>query len=59
MNTREGIRASRFIQVGQSLANISFFKFCVLDVDVIGNTNFHGKDSYRSKNNPFYENAVA
>ena len=35
---------TKFIQVGQSLADISCLKFCVLDVDVIGNTDFHGKD---------------
>ena len=40
----KGIRAPKFLQVGQSLADISFFKFCMLDVAVIGNTNFHRKD---------------
>ena len=40
----KGIRAPKFIQVQQSLADISFLKFCMLDVDVIGNANFHAKD---------------
>ena len=44
LNGGKGIRASKFIQVGMSLADISFLKFRMLDVDVIGNTNFHGKD---------------
>ena len=39
----KGLRAPIFIQVGQNLADISFYKFGMLDVDVIGNTNFHGK----------------
>ena len=54
---RKGIRAPKFSQVGQSLADILVLKFCMLDVGVIRNTNFHGKD--RSKNNPTCENAVA
>ena len=37
----KGIRAPKFIQVGQSLAHISFLKFYMFDVDVTGNTNFH------------------
>ena len=40
----ERIRSPKFIQVGQSLADISFFKLGMLDVDVIGNTDFHGQD---------------
>ena len=40
----KGIRAPKFIQVRKSLADISFLKFCMLDVDVIGNANFHGKN---------------
>ena len=40
----KGTRAPNFTQVGQSLANISFLKLCMLDVDAIGNTNFYGKD---------------
>ena len=55
----KGIRAPKFIQVGESgLADVSFMKFCILDVDVIGNTNFHGKTD-RSKNRPTCEKAVA
>ena len=41
---RKGIRAPKFSQVGQSLADILVLKFCMLDVGVIRNTNFHGKD---------------
>ena len=39
----KGMRALKFIQVGQSLADISFLKFCMLDVGVIDTTDFHGK----------------
>ena len=28
----------------KSLANVPFMKICIRDVDVIRNTNFHGKD---------------
>ena len=38
------IRAPKFIQVGKSSADVPFMKFCILDVDVIGNTSVHGKD---------------
>ena len=41
----KGIRAPKFIQAGQSLADMLFLKFCMLGVDVIENTNFHGKGS--------------
>ena len=41
---RKGKRAPKFIQVEQSLPDVPFIKFCILDVDVIRNTNFHGKD---------------
>ena len=54
----KGIRVPKFIQVGQSLADISLWKFCMLDVDTIGNINFHGKD-LQIKNIPTCENAVA
>ena len=40
----KGIRAPKFIEVAKSLANVSLLKFRMLDVDVIGNTNFHGKN---------------
>ena len=40
----KGIRAPKFIQVLKSLAYVPFMKICILDVDVIGNTKFHGKD---------------
>ena len=39
----KGIRAPKFIRVGKSVADVPFMKICILDVDVIGNTNFHGK----------------
>ena len=45
----KGIRVPKFIQIGQSLADISFFKFCMLDVDVIGNTNIQVKYSWIQK----------
>ena len=38
------MRAPEFIQIGESSPDISFLKFRMVDVDVIGNTNFHGKD---------------
>ena len=54
----KGISSPKFIQVGQSLADISFYKFGMLDVDVIETLIFTEK-TYGSKNNATCENTVA
>ena len=41
---RKGIRTPNTFRSDNCLADISFFKFGMLDVDVVGNTHFHRKD---------------